>query len=114
MRAVERGDPAAHDILPVAVVGRVNAGRRGFLDEMGRKGIALREGLSMSRTRELLREVLARRAPQPPTQFLATQAARLNEALQIAFDAMVDDGSVVDASTILAVGLARRRLAATG
>jgi 8-oxo-dGTP pyrophosphatase MutT (NUDIX family) len=30
------------------------------------------------------------------------------------FDAMVDDGSVVDATTILGVGLARRRLAATG
>ena len=30
------------------------------------------------------------------------------------FDAMVDDGSVVDASTILGVGLARRRLAGTG
>jgi len=29
------------------------------------------------------------------------------------FDAMVDDGSIVDASTILGVGLARRRLAAT-
>jgi ADP-ribose pyrophosphatase len=30
------------------------------------------------------------------------------------FDAMVDDGAVVDASTILAVALARRRLAARG
>jgi ADP-ribose pyrophosphatase len=30
------------------------------------------------------------------------------------FDAMVDDGTVVDASTILGVGLARRRLAAHG
>jgi 8-oxo-dGTP pyrophosphatase MutT (NUDIX family) len=30
------------------------------------------------------------------------------------FDAMVDDGSIVDASTILGVGLARRRLAADG
>ena len=30
------------------------------------------------------------------------------------FDAMVDDGSIVDASTILGVGLARRRLAALG
>jgi 8-oxo-dGTP pyrophosphatase MutT (NUDIX family) len=30
------------------------------------------------------------------------------------FDAMVDDGSVVDATTILGVGLARRRLATTG
>lgn len=30
------------------------------------------------------------------------------------FDAMVDDGSVIDASTILGVGLAARRLAATG
>lgn len=30
------------------------------------------------------------------------------------FDAMVDDGSIIDASTILGVGLAVRRLAATG
>ena len=30
------------------------------------------------------------------------------------FDGMVDDGSIVDASTILGVGLARRRLAASG
>jgi ADP-ribose pyrophosphatase len=30
------------------------------------------------------------------------------------FDAMVDDGSIVDASTILGVGLARRRLASDG
>ena len=30
------------------------------------------------------------------------------------FDAMVDDGSVIDASTILGVGLAVRRLATSG
>ena len=30
------------------------------------------------------------------------------------FDAMVDDGSIIDASTILGVGLAMRRLTATG
>jgi hypothetical protein len=30
------------------------------------------------------------------------------------FDALVDDGSIIDASTILGVGLAVRRLAATG
>ena len=30
------------------------------------------------------------------------------------FDAMVDDGSIVDATTILGVALARRRLAAPG
>ena len=30
------------------------------------------------------------------------------------FDAMVDDGSIIDASTILGVGLAVRRLAARG
>jgi hypothetical protein len=28
------------------------------------------------------------------------------------FDAMVDDGSIVDATTILGVGLARRRMGA--
>ena len=30
------------------------------------------------------------------------------------FDALVDDGSIIDATTILGVGLARRRLAAAG
>jgi 8-oxo-dGTP pyrophosphatase MutT (NUDIX family) len=37
---------------------------------------------------------------------------RIEEVPLDRFDALVDDGTIVDASTILAVGLARRRLAA--
>ena len=40
--------------------------------------------------RNCLREILARRQPRPPTEYLARQVARLNEALLISFDAMVD------------------------
>ena len=55
--------------------------------------IARREGLSMSRTRGLIREVLARREPQPPADYLAAQVGRLNEALLVSFDAMADPKS---------------------
>jgi len=37
---------------------------------------------------------------------------RIEEVPLDRFDALVDDGSIIDASTILAVGLARRRMAA--
>ncbi len=42
-------------------------------------------------------------------RFMSTVEVALDE-----FDAMVDAGGIVDASTILGVGLARRRLAAAG
>ena len=45
--------------------------------------ISRREGLSMSRTRGLVR-----REPQPPTRYLAAEARRLNAALRSAYDAM--------------------------
>ena len=53
--------------------------------------IAEREGLSMSRTRGLLRESLARCAPQPPAAFCATQVGRLHAALRGPFDSMVTE-----------------------
>ena len=37
---------------------------------------------------------------------------RVEEVPLDRFDALVDDGTIIDASTILAVGLARRRMAA--
>jgi len=36
----------------------------------------------------VVREILARRAPQPPAQFLALQINRLNEALIVSYSAM--------------------------
>ena len=50
--------------------------------------IADREGVSERGMRKYVRSVLARRAPQPPEEFLALQVSRLNEALLVAYSAM--------------------------
>jgi hypothetical protein len=50
--------------------------------------IATREGLSLKRMRNLVREILAQRMPQPPAEFLALQVSRLNEALLVSYSAM--------------------------
>jgi hypothetical protein len=50
--------------------------------------IAPREGRSLSRMRALVRELLARRMPQPPAEFLALQVGRLNEALLVSYSDM--------------------------
>ena len=38
--------------------------------------------------RALVQEIFARRMPEPPAEFLALQASRLNEALLVAYGAM--------------------------
>jgi hypothetical protein len=45
--------------------------------------IAAREGLTLKRMRNVVREILSKRMPQPPAEFLALQVSRLNEALVI-------------------------------
>jgi DNA-binding CsgD family transcriptional regulator len=50
--------------------------------------IAAREGLSLKRMRNLVREILAQRMPQPPAEFLALQVSRLNEALLVSYSAI--------------------------
>jgi len=50
--------------------------------------IADREGMSARGMRNNVRAILARRAPQPPAEFLALQVSRLNEALLVAYGAM--------------------------
>jgi hypothetical protein len=50
--------------------------------------IAAREGLSLKRMRNLVREILAQRMPQRPAEFLALQVGRLNEALLVSYSAM--------------------------
>ena len=50
--------------------------------------IAAQQGLSLKRTRNLVREILAERMPQPPAEFLALQVSRLNEALLVSYSAM--------------------------
>ena len=50
--------------------------------------IAAQEGRGMSRMRALVREILARRMPQPPAEFLALQVGRLNDALLVSYSSM--------------------------
>jgi hypothetical protein len=50
--------------------------------------IAEWEDVGEKRMRALVRDILARRMPEPPAQFLAMQVTRLNEALLVSFDAM--------------------------
>jgi hypothetical protein len=61
--------------------------------------IAASEGVTLKRMRNLLREILAERMPQPPAEFLALQVNRLNEALLVSFTAMHDpkDGTNFEA-----------------
>ena len=53
--------------------------------------IADREGVSLKRMRNCVREILARRAPQPPAEFLALQVSRLNEALLLSYNEMYNE-----------------------
>ena len=50
--------------------------------------IAAQERLSLKRMRNLVREILAQRMPQPPAEFVALQISRLNEALFVSYCAM--------------------------
>jgi hypothetical protein len=55
--------------------------------------IAAREGVSLKRMRNRVQEILAKRMPQPPAEFLALQVSRLNEALLVSYGAMHDSES---------------------
>jgi hypothetical protein len=48
----------------------------------------LRSGVSIKHVRNLVRKILAERTPQPPAEYLALQASRLNEALLVSYSAM--------------------------
>ncbi len=50
--------------------------------------IAAQIGVGEKRMRAIIREILARRMPHPPEEFVAIQVSRLNEALLMAFSAM--------------------------
>ncbi len=52
--------------------------------------IAAREGLTERRIRQRVQEILAKRAPRSPTEFVALQVSRLNEALLVAYSAMAN------------------------
>ncbi|MFZ1965303.1 MAG: hypothetical protein WAU78_17875 [Roseiarcus sp.] len=52
--------------------------------------IALQEGLSVRRARELVQEMLARREVDPPAGFVQLQIGRLSDAMMVAHAAMME------------------------
>jgi hypothetical protein len=52
--------------------------------------IAARESLSERRVRQLVQDILDRRAPRAPAEYAALQVSRLNEAMHVAYAAMTD------------------------
>lgn len=50
--------------------------------------IASSSGVSIGHMRNLVRKILAERAPAPPAEFLALQVSRLNETLLVSYSAM--------------------------
>ncbi|MGD0640648.1 MAG: hypothetical protein ABSC22_07865 [Roseiarcus sp.] len=52
--------------------------------------IALQEGLSVRRARELVQEMLERRDVDPPAGFVQLQIGRLSDAMMVAHAAMMD------------------------
>jgi hypothetical protein len=52
--------------------------------------IAAREGVTERRIRQRVQEILAKRAPRSPSEFVALQVSRLNEALLVAYSAMAN------------------------
>jgi hypothetical protein len=52
--------------------------------------LAGREGVSERRMRAIVQDILSRRMPEPPAEFLALQVARLNEAMIVAHGAMAN------------------------
>ncbi len=52
--------------------------------------IALQEGISVRRARERVQEMLARREVDPPAGFAQLQIGRLNDALMVAYAAMME------------------------
>src|SRR5271156_563881 len=63
------------------IVNRLNAG-------VSVAEIAAQDGVTDRRMREVVRDILARRGPLAPAEFLAAQVSRLNEALLVSYSAM--------------------------
>ena len=50
--------------------------------------IAAREGVTLRRMQIVVKNILARRAPPAPSEYLALQVSRLNEAMMVAYGSM--------------------------
>jgi len=64
--------------------------------------IALREGVSVKRARELVSDLLRERAVETPAEFVQLQIRRLNEAMLVAYAAMAN-GNLKAANTVVSI-----------
>jgi DNA-binding CsgD family transcriptional regulator len=91
---VETAPPARHRSVEARRAARQAKARREkrIVESLNRRisvaEIAEREDVSEKRMRGLVRDMLARRMPAPPAQFVAMQVNLLNEALRLSFGAM--------------------------
>ncbi len=88
--ALRRGAPVARSAARATTDERDARIIKPFNDGISVAEIAVMESVSLKRMRNRLREILAKREPRPPAEFLARQAKRLNETLHVFFDAMSD------------------------
>src|SRR5271167_4930219 len=69
-----------------------NAREKWMIDKLNRgmsvTELAARQGVTLRRMQILVREILTRRAPSPPAEYLALQVNRLNEAMIVAYGSM--------------------------
>src|SRR5271170_4926020 len=69
-----------------------NAREQWIVDKLNRgmsfTELAARQGVTLRRMQILVREILARRSPSPPAEYLALQVNRLNEAMIVAYGSM--------------------------
>ncbi len=71
-----------------------DARERRIIDKLNRgvsiAELAAREGVTLRRMQIVVREILARRAPPAPAEYLALQVGRLNDAMIVAYGSMAD------------------------
>ncbi|HEY3622576.1 MAG TPA: hypothetical protein VGL12_09320 [Roseiarcus sp.] len=102
MSEIQKSDPETPSPVPVRRersaatrrAARLNrAEREARIISLLNRGVSIaetaaREGLSLKRMRNLVREILSQRMPQPPAEFLALQISRLHEALLVSYTTM--------------------------
>ena len=76
--------------------------------------IALEEGLSVRRARELVQELLERREVDPPAGFAQLQIGRLSDAMMVAYTAMMEGDMRALDRVLRIVGELDRRHGLTG
>ncbi len=93
VEAVPPAAPRKRSIEARRAARRLRAEREKLIVDFLNRGISVPEiaatcGVTEKHMRAFVREILARRMPAPPAEFLAMQVSRLSEALLVSYSAM--------------------------